>query len=272
MDEGADLAVISGSGKLPLLIKKSYKKALSITFTDLKETTEDKVVKFDFEKLGFLFDFLKKNNVRRIVMAGAISRPEFDQSKLDEYTLSIMPKLSAKLIQGDNELLTFIADEFEKKGYQIIGASEILPNLILRPGFVCGTPYEFFTRDIKKADKILKLLSPEDIGQSVVIENGLVLGIETLQGTNELLRSVTRTSAHLRKANQGGVFVKRPKINQDLRFDMPVIGPETINLACEAGLRGLVVSPLSVIILDKESCVKVAEANNFFILAEETIN
>ena len=130
--------------------------------------------------MGFLFDSLKKNRIRRVVMAGAINRPQFDQSKLDEYTLSIMPKLTEKLAQGDNELLSFIAVEFEKNGYQIIGASEILPNLILKPGFVCGTPYEFIKRDIKKADKILKLLSPEDIGQGVVIENGLVLGLSLI--------------------------------------------------------------------------------------------
>ena len=92
---------------------------------------------------------MKKNGVRRVVMAGAINRPEFDRNKLDEYTLSIMPKLSAKIALGDNELLSFIADEFEKKGYQIIGASEILPDLILNPGFICGTPYEFIKRDIK---------------------------------------------------------------------------------------------------------------------------
>ena len=202
----------------------------------------------------------------------ALSRPQLDQSKLDEYTLSIMPMLSAKLVQGDNELLSFIADEFEKNGYQIVGASEILPNLILKPGCVCGTPHEFIARDLKKADKILKLLSPEDIGQGVVIENGLVLGIETLQGTNELLRFVAKTSCHLRKDNVGGIFVKRPKANQNLRFDMPAIGPETIKLALEAGLRGLVVSPHSVIILDKEECTQIAKANNFFILAEEPTN
>ena len=68
------------------------------------------------------------------------------------------------------------------------------------------------------------------------------------------------------------MFVKRPKANQNLRFDMPVIGPETINLAFEAGLQGLVVSPYSVIVLEKEKCVQIAEANEFFILAEETKN
>ena len=89
-------------------------------------------------------------------------------------------------------------------------------------------------------------LSPEDIGQGIVIENGLVLGIETLQGTNELLKFVAKTASHLRLDSRGGIFVKRPKVNQNLRFDMPVIGPETIQLAFEAGLRGLVISPHSV--------------------------
>ena len=269
MDDGSDLAILSGSGKLPLLIKKFYKQAIYITFANSKKTTENKVVNCQFEKLGFLFDSLKENGIRRVVMAGAISRPQFDQSKLDQYTLSIMPQLSAKLVQGDNELLSFIAEEFEKNGYQILGASEILPDLLLKPGFVVGSPYEFISRDIKKANKILKLLSPEDIGQGVVVENGLVLGIETLQGTNELLKFVSKTSSHLRKGDLGGIFVKRPKLNQNLRFDMPVIGPETIELACKAGLRGLVVSPNSVIVLEKEKCIQIAEANNFFILAEE---
>ena len=112
-------------------------------------------------------------------------------------------------------------------------------------------------------------MSPQDVGQGVVIENGLVLGIETLQGTNELLKFVAGTSSNLRFMNFGGIFVKRPKENQDLRFDMPVIGPETIDLACKAGLRGIVVSPHSVIILDRNECIEIAEANKFFILAEE---
>ena len=94
-------------------------------------------------------------------------------------------------------------------------------------------------------------MSPQDIGQGVVVENGLVLGIETLQGTNELLKFVIKISSHLRKDNSGDL-VKRPKSNQNLRFDMPVVGPETIELACKAGLRGLVVSPRSVIVLDRK--------------------
>ena len=113
MDDGSDLAIISGSGKLPLLIKNTYKKAIYFSFSETVKETENKVIKCKFEKLGFLFDSLKKNQIRRVVMAGAINRPQFDQSKLDEYTLSIMPMLTDKLVQGDNEHF-FIADEFKK--------------------------------------------------------------------------------------------------------------------------------------------------------------
>ena len=152
-----------------------------------------------------------------------------------------------------------------------MGASDIIPNVTVAPGFVCGSSYEFFSRDISKADNVLKILGPEDIGQGIVIENGLVLGIETLQGTNELLKFVAKTSSNLRINGLGGIFVKRPKANQDLRFDMPVVGPKTVELACRAGLRGLVISPGSVILLEKERCIEIAEANNFFILAKESL-
>ena len=190
---------------------------------------------------------------------------------MDEYTLDLLPKLNAKLVQGDNELLSFIAEEFENKGYQIVGASDVISDVTVAPGFVCGTSYDFFSRDIFKADNVLKILGPEDIGQSIVVENGLVLGIETLQGTNELLKFVAKTSSNLRINGLGGIFVKRPKANQDLRFDMPVVGPKTVELACIAGLRGLVISPGSVMLLEKERCIEIAEANNFFILAKESL-
>ena len=270
MDEGADLAIICGFGDLPLIIKKFYKKAIYVTFNRSNLIPENQVIKCEFEKLGYLFDSLKQNGIRRVVMAGSIARPHLEESKMDEYTLNLMPKLLSKLVQGDNKLLSFIAGEFEKKGYQILGASELIPDLTVGSGFLCGSSYESLNRDIFKADSVLKALSPEDIGQGIVIENGLVLGIETIQGTNELLKFVEHTALNLRVKGRGGIFVKRPKVNQDLRFDMPVIGPRTVELACKAGLRGLIISPGSVMLLEREKCVKLAEANNFFILAEES--
>ena len=271
MDNGSDLAIISGSGELPLIIKEIYKQATFITFNNSNTNFKNKVINCEFEKLGFLFDNLKQNGIRRVVMAGAIARPRLDASKMDEYTLNLLPKLNAKLVQGDDELLSFVAVEFEERGYQILGASDIIPDLTVAPGFVCGSSYDLFSRDISKADNVLKILGPEDIGQGIVIENGLVLGIETLQGTNELLNFVEQTASHLRTNGLGGIFVKRPKAGQDLRFDMPVVGPKTVELACKAGLRGLVISPGSVMLLERASCIEIAEANKFFILAKESL-
>ena len=270
MDNGADLAVISGSGELPLLIKKLYKKATCIKFNNSFKTKDNQVINCQFERLGFLFEFLKQNEIRRVVMAGAITRPQLNESKMDEYTLNLFPKLKEKFVKGDNELLSFIASEFERKGYKVLGVADIIPELTVSPGFICGSPYALLSRDILKADRILNNLSSEDIGQGIVIENGLVLGIETLQGTNELLKFVTKTSSKLRINGLGGIFVKRPKVDQDLRFDMPAIGPMTIELACKAGLRGLVISPGSVLLLEKEKCIKIAQANNFFIFSQES--
>ena len=85
------------------------------------------------------------------------------------------------------------------------------------------------------------------------------------------LSFVEKTASHLRIKDLGGIFVKRPKADQDLRFDMPVVGPKTVELACKAGLRGLVISPGSVMLLEREKCIEIAEANNFFILAKDSL-
>ena len=248
MNKGSDLAIICGSGRLPEIIKEHYSGATCVVFDRNNDKFTNKVIFQDFEKLGNLLNRLKDSGVTRLVMAGAISRPKFDRGKLDSYTSSILLQLNAKLAKGDNELLSFIASELEKNSFKIVGATEILPNLTVKEGLLAGEPYENYLKDVEKADAVLKKLSIEDVGQGVVVENGLVLGIETLQGTNALLKFVSQTSEELRSAG-GGLFVKRPKTNQDLRFDMPTVGPETVSWACNAGLRGLVLSPQKVIIL-----------------------
>ena len=115
MDSGEDLAIIGGSGELPLIIKSCFRKAVSIFFNKSKQVADEQVIYCEFEKLGLLFEKLNQNGIRRVVMAGAITRPQFQKSKMDDYTLNLLPKLQTKLAQGDNELLSFIADEFEKK-------------------------------------------------------------------------------------------------------------------------------------------------------------
>ena len=193
---------------------------------------------------------------------------EIESKILQSIVKHINNKINPTVIQGiESKARGLIKEALQNSE----GASEIISDVTVSPGFVCGSSYDFFSRDISRADRLLKALGPEDIGQGVVVENGLVLGIETLQGTNELLSFVEQTASHLRINGMGGIFVKRPKADQDLRFDMPVVGPKTVELACKAGLSGLVISPGSVMLLERQRCIEIAEAYNFFILAEESL-
>ena len=107
-----------------------------------------------------------------------------------------------------------------------------------------------------------------DIGQGVVVEGGHVLGIETLQGTEALLDFVATTQSSLR-SSQGGVLVKRPKAHQDMRVDVPTIGPQTIQQVANAGLSGLVISPENVLVLEREKTIFLAKSLGIFIWVQE---
>jgi DUF1009 family protein len=138
-------------------------------------------------------------------------------------------------------------------------------------GVLAGQVPTDVARDIERADQLLKTLSPLDVGQGVVVENGLVLGIETLQGTDALLSFVAGTSPQLR-GPIGGVFVKRPKAGQDLRVDMPTIGPATIDQVAKAGLSGIVISPDACVVVDVHQTIERANTHGIFIaVAEATL-
>ena len=114
-------------------------------------------------------------------------------------------------------------------------------------------------------------MSSADIGQAVVVENGLVLGVETLQGTDRLLQFVAETDLSLRDSLKKGVLVKRPKKQQDLRVDMPAIGPNTIDAVSKAGLAGIVISPLTVLLLERKKTLSLAAQKGIFIMARDPI-
>nr|WP_290122944.1 LpxI family protein [Pacificibacter marinus] len=120
-------------------------------------------------------------------------------------------------------------------------------------------------KDAARALKVLSTLSPLDVGQGAVCAGGMILGIETLQGTDSMLSYVAATPDHLRRAK--GVFVKSPKRNQDLRIDMPTIGPKTIEAVIKAGLAGLVIPSDTVIVLDRAALKSRIEEAGIFLKA-----
>ena len=135
------------------------------------------------------------------------------------------------------------------------GACDLRPDLVAEPGPISGEISAALEADAARARAVLEALGPLDIGQGAVAARGQVIGVETLQGTDAMLRFVAVTAP-----GSGGVFVKRPKPGQDIRMDTPVIGPATVMKAAEAGLSGIEIAAGSVLILDREATIDAAEA------------
>jgi DUF1009 family protein len=239
-------AIIAGQGVLPgLLLQKEPAHVVAFDGVSVEAEGEG-VIPARFERLGALFDDLAAAGVTEICFAGAMTRPALDPAALDEATKALMPRLMQAMAQGDDALLRDVAALFEERGVAVIGAHELRPDLLAHEGCLAGEGLP--EGDVARARAVLDVLGPLDVGQAAVAGRGQVLGIETLQGTDAMLDFVARTAP-----GSGGVLVKRPKPGQDLRFDMPAIGPDTVRAVAAAGLRGIEIAAGGVLLLDRDA-------------------
>lgn len=265
---GGRLAILAGGGALPLRLAEVDPQALCISFAGVPHELGARAQEHSFEKMGALFDALEEQGVTDVVMAGGMSRPPLDPAQFDEVMLGLAPRLVAAMQGGDDALLRLVISIFEEQGFAVRGAHEIDAGLTAQAGALAGGPLsEAQQADASRAADILGALGPLDVGQGAVVEAGLCLGIETLQGTDALLGFVGATPAHLRKG--GGVFVKAPKRGQDLRVDMPAIGPDTVTAVAEAGLEAIVIAAGAVLVLERDALLRLADHLGVSIIAQE---
>ncbi len=259
------LAILSGGGALPAMLVKNYPDAMRITFEGVPHQLSHPFNVHNFEKLGGLFEAMRLGRVTDVVLAGAMGRPALNPNDFDAETMLIAPRLLPILRKGDDAILRLFISVLEEQGFTVVGAHVLLPELTVDEGIFSGPfPTEEALKDAARAADILMALSPLDVGQGAVVAGGLCLGIETLQGTDEMLRFVASTPDHLRRGK--GVLVKAPKRGQDLRVDMPAVGPDTVRYAAVAGLAGIVVSAGQVIVLDPDETREALEDTDLFLI------
>ena len=263
------LAVIAGEGSLPGAVVEANHGAWFVRIEGVEAHNPGAPeIAARFERLGQLFDDLRANGIEEVCFAGAVTRPALDPMAFDPKMLSLVPRLMEAMKSGDDALLRLVIAVFEQEGFAVRGAHELVPGLTAEAGLLAGDPPDRAARDdAHLATEILAALGPLDVGQACVVAGGLCLGIETIQGTSFLLRMAAETDPRLRRGAKG-VLVKRPKPGQDLRVDMPAIGPETIREAAAAGLAGVVIAAQQVLILDREATIKAAEEADLFLLAQ----
>lgn len=263
------LAVIAGSGELPVRLVDETDAIwvkLNNVHTDIHSEPE---ITAQFERLGDLFSNLKAAGVQQICFAGAMGRPKLDPSLFDAATLKLMPRLVPLLQSGDDALLRGVIEIFEENGFSVRAPHDLLPGLLVEIGVLTRAhPDARDKQDALKGREILQTLSAHDIGQGCVVCSGQVLGIEALYGTDAMLDSI----AQLRQSRQpsvNGVFVKRAKDGQDLRIDLPTIGPDTVDKAVKADLSAICLQAGYVQILDRKEVLDRADAAGLVIWATD---
>lgn len=276
--QGQGIAIIAGQGNLPKeLAQHLLEQNPLVVIVQFQGVLLDwcdgyTVIPAQFEKPNALFKSLKRLGIDQVVFAGAMTRPKLNPLKFDLTLLKLAPTLLPSLKSGDNTTLSLVIKIFEDNGFTILGAHEVLPNLVASKGILTKqSPTEADKQDTERAFGIITAMSAADVGQACVVAQGLCLGVETIQGSDVMLTWVAQSAGAYRHDPNGGqgVFVKLPKAGQDLRVDLPTIGPNTIHAVHNAGLAGIVISQGSVMILDQDECISLANEYGLFIWVKE---
>jgi len=213
---------------------------------------------------GRTLALLRENDVRELVLAGGIERPSLAALRPDSRALRFFAKLG-KARFGDDGLLRAVVRALEEdEGLRIVGPDQIMGELTVQPGVIGRlTPDESAERDIARGVDVLRMISEADVGQAAVVQDGIVLGVEAVEGTDALL---VRCAA-LKRSGPGGVLVKIAKAGQETRVDLPTIGPETVRNAAAAGLRGIAVEAGRTLVLDRDVVARSADEAGLFVTA-----
>jgi DUF1009 family protein len=269
-----NLAIVAGAGELPQQLAAACVSAgrgyqiVRFNGVTLDWADEHPVIDAQFEKPNSLFKQLKKLGCKQVVFAGGMQRPKLNPLKFDLKLMKLAPTLLPALKGGDDGALSLIAQIFETEGIEVVPAHSIIPDLLAQTGVLSKVkPTEQDQADIVRGFLILDTMSHADVGQACVVGQGLCLGIETIQGSDAMLRFVMDTKVTF--VDAGGVFVKAPKQGQDQRMDMPTIGVDTITAVHDAGLSGIAVAADGVQILNMDDCVKLADDLGIFLTVVE---
>jgi DUF1009 family protein len=264
------LGIIAGSGTLPRrLIEGAQAKGREVFVIALQSEAEPETVAnvaHIWCRLGAAakaLRALRDNGVSDVCFAGGVHRPSLAAIRPDWRAAKFFAKVGYRLL-GDDGLFSAIAKELEIEGFRVIGAHDLLDDAVTVPEGSLGrvAPSAEAASDIARGIEIARAIGALDIGQAVVVQQGLVLGVEAIEGTDALLRRC----AGLRRAGAGGVLVKVQKPGQESRIDRPTVGPQTVRLAAEAGLQGIAAEAGATLLLDRDEVIRAANAAGLFVV------
>lgn len=271
------VAVIAGSGRLPVNVVHGLRASGHVPFVILiaGEADDDASLRahdhavLEIENFGALMPLLKTKGITHIVMAGGVDRrPNWWRMRLTPSFLAVAAKALYGLSRGDDGLLRTIVGVFEDKGFKVVGAHAIVPDLLAPEGMLTKAgPTDADRRDLAAALVAARAIGALDIGQGAIAIGGRVIALEGIEGTDGLLERTRAMRGHGRIATaKRGVLVKCAKPGQELRADLPAIGPTTVEGAHAAGLAGIGVEAGRSFILDHGALIARADALGIFVI------
>jgi len=211
----------------------------------------------------------RSEGCRDLIFIGTLARPALSEIRLDWSTLGVLRQVWAAFRGGDDHLLSGIGRILERDGFRMVGIKDIAPDLLIPEGCLTrASPDTDASADIALARDVLAALGPFDIGQAAVVIDRHVVGVEDIEGTDGLLARIAnlRQKGRIRAPEKRGVLVKAPKRGQDLRFDLPTIGPRTIEGAANAKLAGIAVVAGNTLVAEPQAMIETADAGGLFVM------
>ena len=219
-------------------------------------------------EIGRVARLAREAGCEALCFAGFVARPDFAALKPDLRGLVALPGALNAARKGDEALLRYLMGEFEKEGFAIEGAHEVMSDLALPVGPLGRhAPGEAHAADIARAVSVARAIGALDVGQAAVVCDGLVLGVEAQEGTDGLLARIAALPEALRGTPQRrrGVLAKVPKPIQEERVDLPTIGPATVEGAARAGLAGIVGVAGRLLLVDRAALIAAADTAGLFV-------
>jgi hypothetical protein len=275
LEISSPVGLIAGGGVMPFAVAESLRaRGIDSVVFALRGACDPKAAErfrhhwISVGQLGRAEKLFRSENCRDLIFIGTLVRPALSEVRIDWVTLRVMGRVWQAFRGGDDHLLSGIGRIFEQDGFRMLGIKDVAPELLMPEGCVTRKmPDDSAAADIAKGRAVLRALGPFDIGQAVVVIDGHVVGVEDIEGTDGLLARIARLRAEGRIRNKAarGVLVKAPKSGQDLRFDLPTVGPRTVEGAAAASLAGIAIVAGNTVAVEPQAMIETADAAGVFV-------
>jgi DUF1009 family protein len=267
------LGIIAGGGPLPGQVARAAQAGgRDVFIAALEGFAEPAVVApfahrfFRLGAVGAIRAALTAENCRDIVLIGPVKRPSLLALRPDAEGAKLLARIGRAAFAGDDGLLAAIISVLSEDGFRVLGAHDILSDVLAPAGLLTAAAPDAGARaDVARGLAVLAALGAADIGQACVVQQGIVLAVEAVEGTDAMLGRV----AGLARPGPGGVLVKCAKPGQDRRADLPTLGVATIHHAAAAGLRGIAFEAGGTMLADRAGMIAAADGAGLFLTGIE---